>query len=126
MNHDCAKLYERLIKVGKAYKLALEAACKCASEMAKALDQDFPPLDEFNLFDPHETARKFSGVAYECVLVELSRRREISQEIRLLLKHKAYDPGNPPPTTENLSAFAEYAKRMEAKTKWKHAQAAKP
>ena len=117
MNTDCEQIYEGLLKAGETYKLALEAASKCASGMAKVLEQDFPPLDEFNLFDPHETARKFSGVAYECVLAELSLRREISQEIRLLLKHKAYDPGNPPPTMENLAAFAEYAKRMEAKTK---------
>ena len=125
MNTDCGQIYDGLLKAGETYKLALEAASKCASEMADALDQDFPPLDEFDLFDPQEAVRKFSGVAYEYVLAELVQRKEISKEIRLLLKHKAYDPGNPSPTTENLAAFAEYAKRMEAQTTWKHAQIAR-
>ncbi len=126
MNTDCGQIYEELLKAGEAYKIALGAASKCASEMAKALDQDFPPLDEFELFTPQEAARKFNGVAYEFVLAELTQRKEISLEIRHLLKHKAYDPANPPPTAENLAAFAKYAKRMEAETTWKHAQAAKP
>ena len=78
------------------------------------------PLAFFDDFNAMDHTNKFKAVAYEYVLAELVQRKEISQEIRLLLKHKAYDPESPPPTTENLAAFAEYAKRMEAKTKWKH------
>lgn len=126
MNSNYGQIYEGLLKAGETYKLALEAACKCASEMAKSLELNFPPLDELERFTSQEAAMKFSGVAYEYVLAELVQRKAISPEIRFLLKHKAYDPGNPPPTAENLADFAEYAKKMEDKTKWKHAQTAKP
>lgn len=124
MNIDCEKQYSNLCKADEAHQLALAAANEAAARMAETLGLP-NPLDAFGDFNSHEAANKFKGVAYECVLAELSRRREISQEIRLLLKHKTHDPGNPPPTTENLAAFAEYAKSMEAKTKWTHARPAK-
>jgi hypothetical protein len=122
---DCAKIYASLCKEGEAYQKALAAANAAASKMAEALGL-LNPLASFDDFNAIDHANKFKTVAYECVLAELSQRKEISQEIRLLLKHKAYDPENPPPTTESLAAFAEYAKRMEAKTQWKHAQTARP
>jgi hypothetical protein len=125
MDSDCAKIYASLCKEGEAYQKALAVANVAASKMVEALEL-LNPLAFFDDFNAMEHANKFKAVAYECILAELSQRKEISQEIRLLLKHKAYDPGNPPPSAENLTAFADYARKMEAQTIWKHAQIARP
>jgi hypothetical protein len=120
MDGDYAKIYASLGKEGEAYQKALAAANVAASKMVKTLELP-NPLAFFDDFNAMDHANKFKAVAYECILVELVQQKEISQEIRLLLKHKAYDPGNPAPTMENLAAFAEYARKMESETKWKHA-----
>lgn len=125
MDSDCAKIYASLCKEGEAYQKALAAANAAASKMVEALGL-LNPLATFDDFNAMDHANKFKAMAYECVIDELSQRKEISQEIRLLLKHKARDPSNPPPMTENLATFAKYAKSMKAKTKWTHVETAKP